>query len=536
MTLGMMVCTGLLLLGLWSPAGAGSPTGKLTSGISNDVGCLDPMVCTGGGFWPALYIGTFQGLIGVNSETYGYEPLLSESWKISDDGMMWEFKLKKEVRFSNGEPFNAQAVKFSTDRMLGRGEYDPKLKPKFKPRYRGIWKKLYEKVEVVDDHTVRFHMKQKTAEMFVRMDSAMPMVPPQYIRKIGDEEFGRKPISTGPWKITGRKIGESITLGANTDYWNRNPKKGQHSTPYIKTIVQRLIPEDETRISALRVGEVDLVVNIPPHRSDALKKDANINLKYQKENAPIYIGINVVKDKDPKTGKPNPWRDIRLRKAISYAINREELVKHILTGQEPLHYILTPGQLGFDPEIAKKYIPPYDPEKAKKLVKEAGFPKGLDAVLNAASGRLPMTKEVTEAIAGYLTSVGIRTKVSIAEYRVITGKIRSKELYPLDFWLAATGPEPLFMLRGAVASNNSWGLHRGDPVLDGYIKEAFAEFDPQKRAVIYRKIFAYFAEEAVFFVPLYCSVNITGLRGDRWTWEPTTYARWPEYHLIKHKK
>ena len=535
-TLSILFFAFLLLMGSWSAAKAERiPKGKLISAISGDVGSLDPMISTGGGQWPALYIGTQQGLIETNSETYEYEPRLSESWKISEDGKVWEFKLRKGIRFHNGEPFNAQAVKFSIDRMLGWGEYDPKLKPKFKPRYRGIWKRLFERMEVVDDYTVRIYMKKKTAEMFVRMGAALPMVPPKYIREIGDEEYGRKPVYTGCWKITDRKIGESITLTANADYWNKNPKRGQLGVPYIKTVVQRLIPEDETRISALRVGEVDVIVNVPPHRAPALKKEGNIELKYQMVNAPIYIGINVALDKDPKTGKPNPWRDIRLRKAISYAINRDELVKHILTGQEPLHYMLTPGQLGFDQEIARKYIPPYDPEKARKLVKEAGYPNGIDAVLNAASGRLPMTKEVTDALSGYLTAVGIRTKISVVEYRVISSKIRSNELYPLDFFLAAPGPEPLFMLRGAMSSTNAWGLHKGDPVIDKYINQAFAEFDAQKRADIYQKLYAYFAENVVYFVPLYCSVDITGLRSDRWTWDLTRYGRYPQYHLFKAK-
>ncbi len=522
----------ILISGLSLEANA-APKGKLISSYASPVGSMDSMISTGGGNWPTLSVGIWEGLILINAETYRYEPWLSESWEILENGMVWEFKLRKGVTFQNGEPFNAQAVKFSFDRMMGKGEWAPELRPKFKPRLRGMFGRLVKSIEIIDDYTIRFTMKRKTMEVFVRFGAAVPMVPPKYLLEVGDEAFAKKPIGTGAFKIVGRKIGESITLEAYANYWNKAPKKGQTGVPYIKTIFQRLIPEDETRISALRVGEIDLAVNIASHRVKSLEKEKNIGLKFHLSNAPVYVGINTAKLKDPKTGKPNPFLDLRVRKALSMSINREEIVKHILTGREPLHFMLTPGQLGFTEELAKKYIPAYDPKGARKLLAEAGYPKGIDAVLHAASGRLPMTKEVTDAIAGYLTAAGIRTKVSIAEYRVISAKIRTNELYPLDFFLAAPGPEPAFALRGAFHSKNVFGLHKGDPVMDKLIDEAFAEFDHEKRAKIYQKIFIYHAENAVFFAPLYNAVSVTGLRSDRWSWDISKWAGYPEFFKIK---
>jgi len=522
-----------LLLVSFPTVDQGAPSGKLISAYSSDVGNMDAMISVGGGNWPVLSIGIWEGLISTNAETFQYEPWLCKSWRLLGDGMVWEFALRKGVTFHNGEPFNAQAVKFSFDRMMGKGGYDPKLKPEFKPSYRGIYDRLIDHIEIVDDYTIRFYMKSKTVEMLDRFGTAIPMVPPGYIKKVGDDEFAKAPIGTGAFKLADQKVGESITLEANENYWNKSPKQGQLRIPYIKTILQRLIPEDETRISALRVGEIDLAVNIPSHRVKAIEQDTNIALKFQFSNAPIYIGINTVLEKDPTTGEPNPWRDLRVRKALGYAINREEIVKNILTGHEALHYMYTPGQLGYSEALAKKYIPPYDPAKAKKLLADAGYSKGIDAVLNAASGRLAMTKEVTDAIAGYLTAVGIRTKINIGEYRLIASKITTKELYPLDLFIAAPGPEPLTMLRGLFSSNNVFGLHGGDPNIDKLIDQAFSEFDNTKRAEIYRKIFAYHAENDVFFVPLYCATSVTGLRSDRWSWKMSKYASIPEYHLIR---
>lgn len=507
------------------------PKGKLVTAYTLDVGSMDPMISVAGSNWPTFTIGVFEGLLWENAHTFEYEPTLCESWKILEGGMVWEFELRKGANFHNGEPFNAQAVKFSVDRMLGRGEYDPQLKPKFKPRYRRIFGRIIDRLEIVNDHNVRFHMKQRTAEVFPRFTYRFPMLPPKYIREMGDEGFAEKPIGTGCFKIVDRRIGETITLEANPDYWNKNPNRGEYGVPYVKTVLQRLIPEDETRISALRVGEVDLAVNIPPHRVKALEKEPEIAIKFVTVNAPSYVGINTALEKDPKTGKPNPWRDIRLRRAVSYAIDRKALIKHIGTGHEPLHYMLTPGQLGFDSESAKKYTR-YDPERAKKLVIEAGFPNGIDAILHGALGA-GMVKETTDAIAGYLTAVGIRTKVSLTEMRLMSSKIRSKTLYPLDLFGGASGPEPLMMSRGLVSSSNAFGLHKGDPVMDRYIAQAFAEFDPKKRGEIYHKLFTYQAEKVVFFAPLWCGVTITGIRSDRWTYEPSNWTRYPEYHVVK---
>ena len=532
LTLFVVVLLIMVLVGFMASAQAARvPKGKLISAYTSDVGNMDPMLNVSGSSWATFIIGVFEGLMWENIHSYEYEPTLAESWTILEDGMVWEFKLRKGVKFQNGEPFNAQAVKFSVDRMLGRGEYDPKLKPKFKPRYRGIFNRIIDKLEVVDDYTVRYHMKVRTAEVFPRFTYRFPMLPPNYIREVGDEGFAKRPIGTGTYKIVDRKVGDSITLEANPDYWNKNPRRGQYGISYVKTVLQRLIPEDETRVSALRVGEVGLAVNIPPHRAKSLEKELNIAIKYVSLNSPSYLGINTALAEDPKTGKPNPWLDIRLRKAVSLAIDREALIKHVGTGYEKLHYMLTPGQLGFDPESAKKYSR-YDPEQAKKLVKEAGYPNGLDAVLNGMLGA-GMVKELTDAISGYLTAVGIRTKVNLSEGRSIIGKIRTKTLYSFDLWGGASGPEPLMFSRGAVASGNAWGLHKGDPVMDKYINETFAEFDPQKRAALYHKLFTYQAEKVVFFVPLWTGVTITGIRSDRWTLEPSQWTRYPEYHLVK---
>ena len=507
------------------------PKGKLVSAYTSDPGSMDPMIDVSGSSWATFIIGVFEGMMWENIHTYEYEPTLAESWSILENGMVWEFKLRKGVKFQNGEPFNAEAVKFSVDRMLGRGEYDPKLKPKYKPRYRGIFNKLIEKLEVVDDYTVRYHMKARTAEVFPRFTYRFPMLPPKYIRKVGDADFAKKPIGTGTYQIVDRKIGESITLEANPEYWNKNPKRGQYGISYVKTVLQRLIPEDETRISALRVGEVDLAVNIPPHRAKSLETDPNIDIKYVNINSPNFVEINTAMAKDPKTGKANPWLDIRLRKAVTLAIDREALIKHIGTGHEKLHYLLTPGQLGFDSESAKKYSR-YDPEQAKNLVREAGYPNGIDAVLHGMLGG-SMVKEFTDAISGYLTAVGIRTKVVLSEGRSIIGKIRTKTLYPLMLWGGASGPEPLMFSRGAVSSGNAWGIHNGDPAMDKYITEAFAEFDPQKRGELYHKLFTYQAENVVFFAPTFCGVTITGIRSDKWTLEPSQWTRYPEYHIVK---
>src|SRR6266481_6454243 len=311
---------------------------------------------------------------------------------------VWEVKLRRGVKFHNGEDFNADSVKFSLERAK-----DGKMRgsPNFRP---------IDRVEIVDPYTVRVHTSKPWPIFTVMMNAPQAaMYPPKAYAGKESPEISKNPIGTGPYKLVRWSKDEEIVLEANPSFWRGAPK--------IKTVVFRPIPDDAVRVAALQNGEIDVAVNIPPHLAGIIEKHPKIYLSTAPSIRTIQLMIYTHQmDANHKPVGPynGPTADKRVRQAIAYAVDADEIIKGVMDGKAVrVATMLTSLHFGYDPSL--KPIK-QDLARTKKLLTEAGLPNGVDIVLNGPQGRYVRDKEVLEAIGGQLTKAGIKATVRTYEF------------------------------------------------------------------------------------------------------------------------
>jgi len=339
----------VIVLGASVPVQGAAPSGILKEAIhwGHSADWLDP--ATNPGLISSevpLYL--FHDALVKPMPEGNYGPSLAESWTISADAKVYEFKLRKGVKFHNGDPFTAEDVIFSFWR--------------YKAAQAKMIQGRTEKVEAVNSHVVRFHFKEPFPdflEYFLPGGSGIGWIAPKkYIEKVGDAEYKRRPIGCGPYRFVEFMAGVRFVGEAFEDYW-RKP-------PHIKKMEFLIVSEPATRLAMVRRGEVDIATLLQGVFYEDAKKDPNLRLLYPLSPVTwiVYIGPQF----DPKS----PWADSRVRKAASLAIDRKSLADIFMPGCKPMGTLAMQGdQLGV-------YFPPdpYDPAQAKKLLAEAGYPKG----------------------------------------------------------------------------------------------------------------------------------------------------------------
>ncbi len=277
-----------------------------------------------------------------------YTPCLAESYTVSKDSKLYEFKLRKGVKFHNGDLMTAEDVLFSFWRYKGRQAK--------------LIQERTEKLEIVDPYLVRFHFKTPFPDF---LDFFLPgattigfIVPKKYIERVGDAGYKQRPIGAGPYKFVEFVPGVKIVAEAFEEYWRR--------TPMIKRLEFYYIPDQNTRLAMVKRGEVDIATQIKDVALDEAKKDPK--LRILTPLSPVRFLIYMTSQWDPKS----PWSDIRVRRAASLAIDREMLAEVHMPGCKPV------GSIALSEDIMGIQFPPdpYDPEKAKRLLAEAGYPKG----------------------------------------------------------------------------------------------------------------------------------------------------------------
>jgi peptide/nickel transport system substrate-binding protein len=316
-------------------------------------------------------------------------PKLAVSHRLIDD-RTWEFKLRKGVKFHNGDPFTAKDVKFSFDRMLDPATKNPQIH---------LFMTM-EKTTIIDDYTVTVTTKGPDPLLEKRLCLGASIIPSSYIEKQGIEEFLKKPIGTGPFKFVNWTKNDRMTLEAFKDYWGGAPK--------LDRVTIKPIPEASSRVAALETGEVDIITNVPPFLIPKLQGKKGIGVKTVLSGRIILVNLNTREDGQ------EPLKHQKVRQALNYAIDKKLIIDKILMGSAiERAALLTNYHYGFDPSI-KPY--PYDPERAKKLLAEAGYKDGFTLDFVTPSGRYLMDKEVSEAICGMLNKVGIKTDLRVMEF------------------------------------------------------------------------------------------------------------------------
>lgn len=402
----------------------------------------------------------------------------------------WELKLRQGVKFHNGEPFNAEAVKFTLDRVL-----DPATKSVTRGNFTWI-----KEVKVVDEFTVQI----VTAKPFPAAPEFLTLayiVPPKYLKSVGDEEFSKKPVGTGPYKFVEWRKAEHLIVEANTDYWKDSPK----GMPKIKTIVFRTIPETTTQIAELLSGGVDIIRNVPPDQIAVVKDSANARISATK-----ILRVNSLMLDSAGRASNTPLTNQKVREAIAHAINVDEMLKTILsgyaertaTGVNPLHF-------GFDGSV-KPY--PYDPDRAKKLLAEAGYPNGFEVTFNTYSGTITSMDQMADAMAGYLAKVGIKAKRRhIEDVGLWTKSGQEGKLEGIQYY--SWGSNSIFdadAILYALTYSKEPLSYTKDTALDQLLDEGRTQLDVKKRQEAYAKA-QKLLHDKVYWIPINVQYTIEGV-------------------------
>lgn len=338
-------------------------------------------------------------LVYRDPKTNEYVGNLAKSWKQIDDRTI-EFDLREGIKFHNGEEFDADSVVYTLNFVA-----DPANKVTTQANVNWI-----EKATKISKYKVRVTTRKVFPAAIEYLASPVVIHPAKYYAEVGPKGMNAKPVGTGPYKVTQYTPGKSITLERNTDYFKDSPK----GTPTIGKIEIRFIPDRQTQMAEALAGGADFIMHVPKDQAEQAAKVPHLQVVSGETMRIVFMQMNTL------DGTPTPaLKDIRVRKAISHAINREAIVKNIVgAGARVLNTQCFPSQFGCTDEGAPRYA--YDPALAKKLLAEAGFAEGFETEIYAYRER-----NQTEAMINDLKAVGIRAKLNFSQYAAMRDAVRS---------------------------------------------------------------------------------------------------------------
>ena len=391
---------------------------------------------------------------------YELVPGLAESWGPTDDPLVWEFKLRKDVKFHNGEPFTARDVAFTYERT-------PNV-----PNAPSTYKRRTAKVAgttVVDDHTLRVRTKTPYP-LLPNSLAAVPIVSHTIGMDAEPTEFndGSKLHGTGPYRFVEFVAGDHVTYVANEDYWGGKPKWDKVTIRWIKS--------GPARVAALLSGDVDAIASVPTTDVDKLDADPNINVSCDQSTRVIYWSLDVHRESaehiTAKDGSPipNPLADRRVRQAFNMALDRNVIVDEVMGGLAvPANQIAGEGFGGHNPDIP---MPDHDIEAAKALLAEAGYPDGFNLTIHATNDRYVNDAKLAQAVAQLLSRIGVDVTVETMPVAVYYGKARKHEFTMAQIgWSSATGESSAIMnpaLSSGVRNNyGRWENERFNELMQG---------------------------------------------------------------------
>jgi peptide/nickel transport system substrate-binding protein len=469
----------LCLLAPLGPALAAGPEGQLTWAVHISLAptWFDPAE-TPGMITPYMVLYALHDALVKPMPGQPKAPGLAESWSVSKDGLVYEFVLRKGALFHNGDPVTADDVKFSLE------------------RYRGTAAKLLKErvagVDTPDATHVRVRLKQPWPDFltfYTNATGAGWIVPRRYVEKVGDEGFKKAPVGAGPYKFVSFTPGVELVLEAFEQYWRKPPS--------VKRLVLRVIPDEATRLAALKRGEVDIAYSIRGELAEELQKTPGLALKPAVIQAPFWLYF--ADQWDPKS----PWHDRRVRLAASLAVDRRSINQALTLGHSLLSGSIIPTSFEY---FWQPPAPAYDPTRAKRLLAEAGYPSGFDAgeyFCDVSYANLG------EAVINSLQTVGIRARLRPLERVAFFSGYSEKKFKNLiqgasgAFGNAATRIEAFVASTGAYA----YGAY---PDLDGLFQEQAAETDVKRREATLHRI-QQLVHEKVMYAPIWQLAFLNGV-------------------------
>lgn len=463
-TLAFMLGTVLVLL-----AGCGSPksaapasartpeTKTLTVGHHLDPTTLNPETTTVAAF-QSVYAHISEQLVIFDADKSTIRPWLAESWTWVDSTTL-ELKLRKGVMFTNGEEFDAEAAKYSIDLLA-----QAKVYAIFLP------KGIYKETAIVDKHTVRVSFHRPYAAFMGMLARGGFVYPPKYRSEVGSDAFGQKPIGTGPFVLKEWIKDSHITLDRNPDYW-----RGAHP---IERVVYKVIAEETARIAALEKGEIDIALNVPVSAVKRLEGNQDVKVH-------TIQGLRKFAARFETVHIKSPLEDPRVRRALNLAVDKDAIARSLFQGQaDPLpgQWLLS-GEFGHNPKI-QAY--PYDPEQAKNLLAEAGYPNGVELQLTYTVGRYALDKELGEIVSSYLEKVGVKVKQRALEWGAFQN-LRGGEQVGTYIAGALVPSDPHFNYM-LFTKGQIYETHRFPARYDELVDKASRETESSAREAIYHQL------------------------------------------------
>ena len=420
-------------------------------------------------------------------------PLVAKSWQMVNE-TTWTFTLRDDIYFHDDVKLTAKDIKFSIERIL-----DPNNKSTKTGDYKAI-----SAIEITNDFTITIKTDGPYPLLLTRLAS-LRIVPEHYVKEIGNQQFALKPIGSGPYKFQEWIKDEHVLLKANEDYWQ--------GAPNIKNIKFKPVPEAAARIMALQKGEADIIVNVPPHQVT----EVNNGNKARVEQVDSVRFIML-----PITTKNEQMKNIKVRQALNYAIDVDSIIKNIFSGNaKTSSQPVSSYDLGFDNEL-KPYG--YNPEKAKQLLREAGYEGKIKIKMAAPSGRYIMDKEVAEAIKNQLEQAGFEVSLAFPEWGNYVTQIFAGEI-DYDIWLIGWGSSTYdagntlnFWLNSELKTCYYRSNESANEKINELLQQGLTEIDNQKRELIYKQIINMVYQDTAF-VNLYQQVDLYGV-SNRTNWSP----------------
>jgi glutathione transport system substrate-binding protein len=406
-----------------------------------------------------------EGLLGIDPEGK-IIPLLAEEYSVSEDALEYTFKLRKEVKFHDGTPFNAEAVKVNFERIMN---------PDNNLRLNSRGFNLIEGIEIVSEHELKVKLSAPYSGMLTRFASAK-LISPELI-KDGNQDISKNPIGTGPYKFVEWVQGDHLTVEKFEDYWGGNDR--------VKKITYKPVPENGSRVAMLKTGEADVIYPLPVQNVKELESDKNVEVKKIPSVIARYVSINTTKE---------PFNDVKVRQALNYAVNKDAFIKVVNSGfGKPLDSIIPSKTIYY----AQQQSYDYNIEKAKDLLKEAGYPDGFKAEIwgNTNSD----TMKGMQFIQQQLKEIGVELEIKSMEEGTLSEEIygpQTPEEAKVQMWYVSwsaypsditNATKPLFSSESFPPNGANTAYYKNDKV-DQLFTKANATSDENKQKEIYGDI------------------------------------------------
>ena len=497
--------------------------GRLTACMFLEPNSLDPAAAT---YIPGVVVlkNVIETLIELDQQGRPH-PRLATGWQVSKDGREWTFRLRDGIMFHDGTPFNADAVKFSFDRIL-----DPATKSQTGMSEIGT----YQSSQVVDSKTIKMMFKEPYAPFFNNLqDVVLGVVSPSAVKKYG-ADFGSNPVGTGPYRFQDWVRGDHVTLVRNDKYVNTSALVAHKTLPYLDTLVFRIIMEDQTRLNALRSGEADFIYRVPGINVESVQADSRFQVfKNMYAGAPVMFLIN--------RGR-FPTDDLSVARALQFAINKEVVSRIATGGISPVAYgPLKPVVWSYDTDVEKLYR--YDPPKARQLLEEGGWKVGAGGI-RAKNGQAckmvcavksdPVTVSMLTAIQGMFKAVGVDLEIQTMALPA-SEEIGRQGKSNMTF-MEWRGIDPDILTVHYHSKNiGGWNMgHFRNPTLDNLLDEGRAIVDPKQRLPLYQKAQMLIMEQAAT-LPLYNFIAIDGGKASLTGMRYDVYHYYPEWYDVRFK-